>query len=211
MVNTTCYILGDSESGRAVVIDPADSAPAILRELEQEGWTLSHILATHGHFDHILAAAELQEATGAPFRLHELDVPLVERMQESGLSFGLSLPEPPTPDGTVEHGDTITAGDIKLEVLHTPGHSPGSVSYYMPDEKVVFDGDCLFEGNVGRYDLPGGDEATLFDSIINVLFQLDDDVTVCPGHPPTTTIGRERGGNNWPVIQWIRHHGQWDR
>lgn len=195
LVQTNCYILGDEASGSAVVIDPADDAPAILKELERRGWTARRIVATHGHFDHVLAADDLRRATGAPFHLHEADLPLLQAMQESGRWFGLALPPGPEPDGFVRPGERIAVDGIGLEVRFTPGHTRGHVSYVLAGERMVFSGDCLFQGSIGRTDLPGGDHERLMRSILEELLPLGDDYTVAPGHGPLTSIGRERRGN----------------
>ena len=161
-IQTNCYVVGDTESGEAIVIDPADSAPLILRTLEQRGWTVRLILATHAHFDHIMASGELKDATGAPFHLHEADDPLRRAMPEQVRQLvGIDVPPAAEPDGFVREGDRLTVGAIALDVMHTPGHSPGHVSYVLASEKTVFCGDVLFAGSIGRTDLPGGDFETL--------------------------------------------------
>lgn len=199
VAQTLCYLVGDSASGKAVVIDPVDDAPAILRAAEEAGWQIEKQLATHAHFDHVLAADALRQATGAPFLIHKAELPLLQAMAVQGDLFGLRLPAAPEPDGYVEEGDTITVGAVTLHVLHTPGHSPGHVSYVLPGAKIVFSGDCLFAGSIGRTDLPGGDMDTLLHAIREKLLALGDDFTVAPGHPPSTTIGVERQHN--PYLQ----------
>ena len=199
-IQTNCYIVGDTGTGDAIVIDPADSAPLILRALEQRGWTARLILATHAHFDHIMASAELKDATGAPFRLHQADEPLRRSMPEQVQQFiGVDVPPAAEPDGFLEAGDHVTAGAIDLEVLFTPGHSPGHVSYVLAAEQTVFCGDVLFPGTVGRTDVPGGDFATLMQSITTQLLPLGDAFAVLPGHMQNTTIGHERATN--PFVQ----------
>jgi glyoxylase-like metal-dependent hydrolase (beta-lactamase superfamily II) len=195
MVNTVCYVVGDTDSGHALVIDPADDAGRILETAEAAGWEIKQILATHAHFDHVLAVDELKQATGAPFRLHPDDLPLLEGMAVQGQIFGLQLPPAPQPDGFVAAGETVEVGAIKLEVRHTPGHSPGHVGYVMHEQQIVFCGDCLFAGSIGRTDLPGGDLDILLRSIRKQLLVLDDGFTVAPGHPPMTTIAQERQTN----------------
>ena len=202
MISTNCFVVGDDESQAAVVIDPADNAPAILKSVNDEGWTVRQILATHAHFDHILAARDLKEATGAPFLLHRDDAPMLEDMQARVKTFfGLDVPPPPQPDDFVGEGDVVEAGGIRLEVVFTPGHSPGHVTF-VTDADIVFSGDCLFQGSIGRTDLPGGDYDSLMTSITEKLMPLDDDVTVAPGHGPLTTIGAERASNRF-VIDWL--------
>lgn len=195
MVQTACYIIGDTNNKCAVVIDPADDAKRIAAVADENGWEINQILATHAHFDHVLAAGPLRDATGAPFKVHKADMPLLENMHIQGQLFGLNLPPVPKPDGFVAEGDQVEVGAIKLKVILTPGHSPGHVSYILASEKQVFSGDCLFASSIGRTDLPGGDHDTLIRSIREKLFALDDDFAVMPGHLPTTTIGDERRHN----------------
>jgi len=192
---TNCYIIGNTDTRAAVIIDPADEAGVILKSVRERGWTVKQILATHAHFDHVLAAGELHAATGAPFRLHKADLPLLEAMQVIGTFFGLELPPPPTPDGYVEEGERIAVDGIALGVLLTPGHSPGHVSFVLREPEFVFCGDCLFEGSIGRADLPGGDNNLLMRSIFEKLVPLGDGYTVASGHGGLTTIGQERRGN----------------
>ncbi len=192
---TNCYIVGNTDTRAAVIIDPADEAGVILKSVGEHGWTVKQILATHAHFDHVLAAGDLQAATGAPFRLHKADLPLLEAMQLTGAFFGLELPPPPTPDGYVEEGERIAVDGIALDVLHTPGHSPGHVSFVLRELEIIFCGDCLFEGSIGRTDLPGGDSTLLMHSIFEKLVPLGDGYTVASGHGGLTTIGQERRSN----------------
>jgi glyoxylase-like metal-dependent hydrolase (beta-lactamase superfamily II) len=202
MISTNCFVIGDEESKDAIVIDPADDAPAIMRVVEGEGWTVREILATHAHFDHILGVRDLQKATGAPFLLHRDDAPLLDNMQGRVKAFfGLDVPPPAKPDGFVAEGDVLEVGNIHIEVLFTPGHSPGHVAY-VTDADIVFSGDCLFQGGIGRTDLPGGDYRTLMTSITAKLLSLDDEVTVAPGHGLLTTVGAERASNPF-LLDWL--------
>jgi glyoxylase-like metal-dependent hydrolase (beta-lactamase superfamily II) len=194
MLQTNCYLVADETTGDAVVIDPADDAPAIARAAQARGWTIRRILATHAHFDHILGVAELREITGAPFSLHRADLGMLNLMQQSTLIFlGLQAPPPPTPDSFLEDGDTVEVGGGRLQAIFTPGHSPGGISFY-DGERALFAGDCLFAGSIGRSDI-GGDFDTLIRSIRDRLFPLGDDVVVYPGHGQATTIGQERRTN----------------
>jgi hydroxyacylglutathione hydrolase len=203
LFQTNCYVLGDEQTRDAVVIDPPDQASEILDVLSHESWTLREILVTHAHFDHMLALADLKAATGAPYRLHKADLPQLEMLPiVAEMLIGRTVPQPPAPDGFVDEGDTITVGSIRLDVLLTPGHTPGHVSYVAREQAVVFSGDCLFAGSVGRTDLPGGDYQTLMRSICDKLLPLGDDYTVAAGHMETTAIGRERMSN--PVLlDWM--------
>ena len=174
-IQSNCYIVGDTNTNDAIVIDPGDSAHLILQAVEQRGWAVREILATHAHFDHIMASADLKDATGAPFRLHRADEPLRRAMPEQVRQLvGLDVPPAPEPDGFLEAGDRITVGAIALDVLFTPGHSPGHVSFVLASDQTVFCGDVLFAGSIGRTDLPGGDHATLMESIATQLLPLGD-------------------------------------
>lgn len=189
-----CYVVGDEATKEAIVIDPGGDAEELTAELAALELKVTAIVATHAHFDHIVAAEHLRRQTGAPFFLHADDHVILNWFEESGLLFlGQRLPPPPEVDTTPDEGDILRAGTMELEVLHTPGHSPGSISLVAPE--VVFAGDTLFNGSVGRTDLPGGDSDTLVRVIKNKLFPLGDDVTVYPGHGPPSTLGREKKFN----------------
>lgn len=203
-VATNCYIVGDTDSNDAIVIDPSDRASLILQTVQDHGWTVREILATHGHFDHIMASAEVKAATDAPFRIHERDLPLVESMpRQVQVWLGVDVPPAAEPDGFLAEGDTITVGAITLDVLFTPGHSPGHISLVLRDQDVVFSGDVLFRDSIGRTDLPEADYETLMQSIVNRLLPLGDACAVLPGHMENTTIGRERQHNQF-VVEYLR-------
>lgn len=189
-----CYIVGDPETHKAIVIDPGDDADELAASISEREVVVTAIVATHAHFDHVLAAERLRELTGAPFYLHDADRPLLDWLQESGRVFlGIDVGEPPEVDTAAAEGDRIEAGAVALEVVHTPGHSPGSIS--LVSEEAVFSGDTLFAGSVGRTDLPGGDTDQLVKAVKGKLFALDDDLPVYPGHGPATTLGEERRFN----------------
>lgn len=189
-----CYVVGDRVSKQAVVIDPGGDAAELLESIAAMELIVTAIVATHAHFDHILAAEELRAATGAPFLMHDDDVPLLEWVQTSGRLFlGVELPPPPEVDTSIDEGDVLKAGSAELAVLHTPGHSPGSISLVAGE--ALFAGDTLFAGSIGRTDLPGGDSHTLMKAIRNKLFALEGDVTVYPGHGPATTLEEEQRSN----------------
>jgi hydroxyacylglutathione hydrolase len=193
-----CYIVGDRATKQAIVIDPGGDADVIAEVIASNDLRIVSIVATHAHFDHILAAARLREITGAPFHLHDDDRVLLDWMQTSGrLWLGVELPPPPDVDRKAPEGEVLTAGRVRLEVLHTPGHSPGSISLIGDD--AIFSGDTLFAGSVGRTDLPGGDTSSLIRAITDKLMVFDDDLPVHPGHGPATTIGEERRFN--PFLQ----------
>jgi glyoxylase-like metal-dependent hydrolase (beta-lactamase superfamily II) len=196
-VATNCYVLGDTDTKQALVIDPVDDAPLIFDAAQRFGWTIRLLLATHGHFDHVLASKELKELTGAPFCIHKDDLPFLESLPQQGLMFfGTPFPEAAIPDRLLtSEPETIELGAIKLETIFTPGHSPGHVSFFLRNYNIVFSGDCLFAGSIGRTDLPGSDHDLLMKTIFENLLPLGDDVYVLPGHLDTTTIGKERQTN----------------
>jgi glyoxylase-like metal-dependent hydrolase (beta-lactamase superfamily II) len=193
MIQANCYILADEDSREAVVIDPGGDAPVILKTLQDRKLTPVAILATHGHFDHVEALASLKRATGAPIYLHKADLPLVQGMASQGRFFGVQVEPAPAPDRFLEDGDEIACGGLTIKVMHTPGHSPGSVAFRV--DNAVFVGDLLFAGSIGRTDLQGGDYDTLIRSVREHIFSLPDDTVVYPGHGPATTVGAEKRTN----------------
>jgi hydroxyacylglutathione hydrolase len=192
-IMANCYILGCEETGLAAVIDPGDEATRILEAVARRKLNVTAILNTHGHFDHVGANAPLKAATGADIMIHALDTPMLADLASAGRMFGLRVENSPPPDRTLGDGDRIQVGNLTLEVIHTPGHTPGGVAFHT--DGVVFVGDTLFAGSIGRTDLPGGNFDTLIHSIHTRLFTLDDAVQVYPGHMGTTTIGREKRYN----------------
>ena len=192
-IQANCFILGCEKTKEAAVIDPGDEADRILLTLAESKLNVKYIINTHGHFDHVGANKRLKEVTGADLMIHKEDVPMLEQLAATAGSFGLSAENSPGPDKLLEDGETITFGEITLQVIHTPGHSPGGVSLYT--NGALFVGDTLFYGSIGRTDLPGGDYGILIASIQNKLFGLGDDVTVYTGHGPETTLGYEKETN----------------
>ncbi|MDQ4064973.1 MAG: MBL fold metallo-hydrolase [Actinomycetota bacterium] len=189
-----CYVVGDPIAKQAIVIDPGGDADEIAEAVAARGLTITAIVATHAHFDHIIGAHRLRELTGAPFHMHPSDAPLLPWMQESGRLFlGVDLPPPPEIDTPATEGDSLSAGAATFHVLHTPGHSPGSIS--LSTDGALFSGDTLFAGSIGRTDLPGGDTNALLAAVRAKLYVFDEDVPVYPGHGPATTIGREKATN----------------
>lgn len=198
MVETNAYLLGDTDSQLAVVIDPVDDAPRLHRAAEEQGWQIALILATHAHFDHVLASRALKSLTNAPFRLHQADQPWLDALPDQGHRwFNQPFPEAAQPDSYIDDNEVITVGAITLKALFTPGHAPGHLAFLLDSDHTVFSGDALFAGSIGRTDLPGADHAQLIDSIRTRLLTLPDSVRVLPGHGPETTIGRERVSNPW--------------
>ncbi|MCU0510998.1 MAG: MBL fold metallo-hydrolase [Anaerolineae bacterium] len=197
LASTNAYLIGDTASGAAVLIDPVDDAPRLYQAAQEAGWTIQLILATHAHFDHVLASKALKELTGAPFYIHADGVPWLERLPQQGRMFGVaSFPEAAQPDRLLTTApEVLQVGAIVLHTLYTPGHAPGHLSFFLPSERIVFSGDCLFAGSIGRTDLPGADYDTLMQSIFTQLLPLGDDVRVLAGHNQPTSIGRERKNN----------------
>ena len=189
-LQTNCWIVQDEAGGSLVVIDPAAEAERVLRALADR--SVSHVVLTHSHFDHLGAANAVLDVTGAPLLIHELDAHRITSAGAEGTGaaiFGYS-DTAPKPDETLVDGDTIVAGELSLEVLHTPGHTKGGIC--LLGEGHLFSGDTLFAGSVGRTDFPGGDATELRRSIGTKLATLTDETVVHPGHGPETTIGRER-------------------
>ena len=195
MTQANCYIVGCEETKLGAIIDPGDEGKHILEAVDDSGLKITHVLLTHAHFDHIGAADEVVKATGAQLALHPQDLPLLNA--GGGATF-FGLPSPAIPDASLrlEADQEISVGELTLRVLHTPGHSPGHVTFYEPKQGVIFDGDVLFAQGIGRADLPGGSYETLMDSIQGLL-TLPDETVVYSGHGPPTTIGRERVMNPW--------------
>ena len=192
-IQANCFIIGCEETQQAAVIDPGGDADQILMLLAELKLTVKYIINTHGHFDHVCANKRLKEVTGADLLIHSLDAPMLAHVAASGAAFGLRGEDSPPADRTLEDGDVISVGNIDLKVIHTPGHSPGGISLYT--DGMVFVGDTLFAGSVGRTDFPGGDFEVLKASIQGKLFPLGDKVKVYPGHMGETTIEMEKQYN----------------
>jgi hydroxyacylglutathione hydrolase len=190
-----CSILGDETSGEAIVVDPGDDIPRIVAILERHKLTVKQILITHAHIDHIAGAARLQHLTGAPVLYNPRDLPLVKMMDVQAGWLGMATPEVRPPDDTLDDGRIIEIAGLTGEILHTPGHTQGSVCLFLPEQNLLLAGDTLFAGSVGRTDLPGGDGPTLIRSIRDKLLPLPNSTIVVPGHGPSTTIGVERKSN----------------
>jgi len=196
LLQENCYILGCESSRRAVIIDPGDNPRAILRAVHDEGLTVERIINTHAHLDHVLAVDAIRRATGAPFCLHEDDLPTLHDVPlRARLWLDSEVDAIDDPDEFLAHCQIIRFGDEELEVRFTPGHAPGHVIFVHHRGRQVFGGDTLFLGSIGRFDLPGADGPTLLASIREQIFTLPDDYAVHPGHGPSTTIGEERISN----------------
>jgi hydroxyacylglutathione hydrolase len=194
-----CSILGDETSREAIVVDPGDDISRIMALLRQHSLTVKQIVITHAHIDHIAGAAKLKQLTGAPILYNQNDLPLVKMMDMQANWLGVGVPEVPPPDDNLDDGKLIAITGLSGSILHTPGHTEGSVCLYLPERGLLIAGDTLFAGSVGRTDLPGGNTRKLLASIHERLLTLPDEVTVIPGHGNRTTIGQERTSN--PFLQ----------
>jgi glyoxylase-like metal-dependent hydrolase (beta-lactamase superfamily II) len=191
-LQTNCYIIQSEDDG--IIIDPGDEPERILRFVKDLSLTPRLIIATHTHFDHVLGVERIRKELHLPFAINKEDLEILESMQARVRQFmGFSVPPPPKVDQFLSDGQLITLGQDKVKVLHTPGHSPGSIS--LVGQGFVFTGDALFNHSIGRTDLPGGDIDTLIRSITDRLFNLDDNTIVYPGHGPKTSIGDEKIAN----------------
>jgi hydroxyacylglutathione hydrolase len=195
MLGCNCSILGDDGSREAIVVDPGANIARVLEILAQHRLTLKQIVITHAHIDHIGGAAQLRSITGAPVYMHAADKMLSDRLDMQAGWLGVETPEDPGIDRAAHEGDVLHMGATELHVLHTPGHTPGSLCLFMPVEQKLIAGDTLFQGSVGRTDLPGGDSSALLRSIHAKLLVLPEDTVVIPGHGGNTTIGAEKRSN----------------
>ncbi|MEJ2183929.1 MAG: MBL fold metallo-hydrolase [Nitrospirota bacterium] len=189
-LESNAYVVADREGGSAMVVDPGDEPDRVL-ELT-EGFAVTHIVLTHAHFDHVGAVAEVKEATGAAVALHEAEREVYEAARDQGAFWGYAIPPLPDPDIFLKDGDALKVGSLTMEVLHTPGHSPGSISLKV--DGAVLTGDTLFAGSVGRTDFPGG-SLEMMASSFRRLMALPDETVVLPGHGPGSTIGQEKTRN----------------
>jgi glyoxylase-like metal-dependent hydrolase (beta-lactamase superfamily II) len=200
MLQCNCTILGSEQTREAIVIDPGDEVPQILERLRRRGLEAKHIIATHAHIDHVGGFKELKDATGAPVYLHRGDLFLYQGLAMQAGWLGLTPPPETEIDAHLEEGDELGAGEIKLTVYHTPGHTPGSLCFYAPGrERRLFAGDTLFLGSIGRTDLWGGSFEEIMHSLRRKVVTLPEETVVIPGHGPMTTIGREKRFN--PFLQ----------
>ncbi|MDO8578884.1 MAG: MBL fold metallo-hydrolase [Dehalococcoidales bacterium] len=196
-LGVNCYLLGDEAARVGIIIDPGAEPETILKRVKNLKLDIKSIVITHGHFDHTGALKEIKDATGADIAIHAEDARRLGAKDPMAATFGISYSTPPAPNRLLKDGDIIRAGSLQLQVLHTPGHTPGSIC--LLGDGVVFTGDTLFCSGIGRTDLPGGSPEKILDSIRNKLMVLPGNTTVYPGHGPETTIGQERRNN--PFLQ----------
>jgi glyoxylase-like metal-dependent hydrolase (beta-lactamase superfamily II) len=201
MLQCNCSIFGDEQSHEAVVIDPGDEIQRILAILAKHQLRVKAIIITHAHIDHIGGAQKLKAATGAPVYMNANDQPLSEHLDTQAAWLGMATPERTKIDVDAREGEKVVLGPAEFNVLHTPGHTQGSISLWIPSENKLIAGDTLFLDSIGRTDLPGGDYEQILRSIHDKLLPLDDTTAVTPGHGPNTTIGRERARN--PFLQGL--------
>ena len=194
-VQENCFIVRPQDGERAVIVDPGEEAPRLLEAIDELGVTLEAILLTHTHFDHVGAVAPIARATGAPVYCPGIEVAVMRDIMAFVPWPGFGPFESWDPEHTIQGGETLELAGLTLDVIDTPGHSPGHVTYVVRDESALLSGDVLFEGSIGRTDLPGGDGPTLLQSIAYLLDNFDDDTTVYPGHMGVTTLGAERATN----------------
>ena len=194
-----CTILADEQTREAMVIDPGDNIPEILMRLARHGLNLRQIVVTHAHIDHVGGALQLKKATGAPILLNQADMPLLKMMDVQAGWLGVKTPEVAPPDTSAEEGMVVGIANHAAHVIHTPGHTPGSICLHFTPDNLLVAGDTLFAGSIGRTDLPGGDPRKILHSIHDRLLTLPDTTRVIPGHGPATTIGEERESN--PYLQ----------
>jgi glyoxylase-like metal-dependent hydrolase (beta-lactamase superfamily II) len=194
-----CSLIGDEATREAIVIDPGDEIESVLALLRKHNLQAKQIVITHAHIDHVGGAMKLRAATGAPILLNQNDYALLKMLDEQAAWVGMASPGAVEIDQSANAGDTVKAGSHEANILHTPGHTEGSICLYFPAEKTLIAGDTLFAGSIGRTDLPGGSMQKILNSLRGTVMALPDETVVVPGHGPLTTIGEERESNPWLV------------
>ncbi len=190
-----CSVIGDETTREAMVIDPGDEVDEIMAIVRRHGLTVKQIVVTHGHIDHVGGAMKLKKLTGAPVLLNQNDYDLLKTADQVALWLGMTPPGKIDIDQNLSAGDVVGVGDLKAEVMHTPGHTEGSVCLYFAPQQKLIAGDTLFAGSIGRTDLPGGNFKKIMHSLKGPVMSLPDETVVVPGHGPLTTIGEERDTN----------------
>jgi len=189
---SNCFVIGDEETKTGAIIDPGGDEEQILKVVQNKQLQIKFIIATHGHFDHVAAAGLLKDTLKCDFLLHKDDVSFVRESKQSAQNWGINIPQVPDPDKYIEDENILELGSLKLLIIHTPGHSPGGISIYLKSENILFSGDTLFSGSVGRTDFMGGSMNLLVKSIRERLYTLPDNTVVYTGHGESTTIGHEK-------------------
>lgn len=191
-IAANCFIIGDKETNEGAIIDPGGDAERILRVVKETGLDIKFIVGTHGHFDHNAAMKQIKQDLECDFLMHKSDLLFVQRSKKSAMNWGIDIEQVPDPDKYIEEGDILKLGALELKILNTPGHSPGGICIYIQSENILFSGDTLFYGSVGRTDFDGGSMEELIKSIKEKLYTLPDDTVVYTGHGEQTTIGEEK-------------------
>jgi len=199
LLQCNCSVIGDKTSREAIVIDPGDDIQDVLALVRKHNLQVKQIVVTHAHIDHVGAAMKLRTATGAPILLNQNDYALLKMLDVQAAWIGVPMPGKVEVDHSLSQADTVKAGALEANVIHTPGHTEGSICLYFPADKKLIAGDTLFAGSIGRTDLPGGSYEKIIRSLHNQVLALPDETVVVPGHGPMTTIGAERESN--PFLQ----------
>jgi hydroxyacylglutathione hydrolase len=195
LLQCNCSVIGDEATREAMVIDPGDDIEDVAAIIRKHNLKVKQIVITHAHIDHVGGAMKLRALTGAPILLNQNDYALLKMLDMQATWVGMPAPGDVKIDAELVHGESISAGSLSANVLHTPGHTEGSVCLYFPAEKLLIAGDTLFAGSIGRTDLPGGSLEKIMRSLHQRVLALPDETVVIPGHGPKTTIGEEREGN----------------
>jgi hydroxyacylglutathione hydrolase len=198
-LHCNCSVIGDEITHEAMVIDPGDDTEDVLTLVQKHNLQVKQIVITHAHIDHVGGAMKLRAATGAPILLNQNDYALLKMLDVQAAWIGMKNPGKVEIDHGLGQADTLTAGSLTADVIHTPGHTEGSVCLFFPAERMLIAGDTLFAGSIGRTDLPGGSSEKIIDSLQQKVLALPDDTLVVPGHGPLTTIGEERESNPFLV------------